>query len=235
MIEKHPNNQLLQRLTVKELGLLGPLEAVNLAAHEPIEAANAPIQYVHFVETGFVSVVADGASKDPIEIGLIGDEGMTGMAILLGDTQSPFETFVQGAGTSRRMRSSKLEEVLLEVPAIRTVFLRYARSFATQIVSTASANGRSSIEARLARWLLMVEDRMGRSFPITHEFLSIMLAVQRPGVTLALQTLSFGHFIRTTRGNVEILDRKGLINCTRGAYGVAEREYLRLFPALTSP
>ncbi len=128
------------------------------------------------------------------------------------------------------MTAARLEKVLGENPAIRAVFLPYARSFVTQVASTAVAKGRSSIEARLARWLLMVADRMGSSFPITHEFLSIMLAVQRPGVTLALQTLALGNFIKTTRGNVEIIDRRRLVNCTRGAYGVAESEYRRLFP-----
>ena len=103
------------------------------------------------------------------------------------------------------MTAARLKKVLGENPAIRAVFLPYARSFVTQVASTAVANGRSSIEARLARWLLMVADGRrshGSSFPITHEFLSIMLAVQRPGVTRALQSLALGNFIKTTRGNV---------------------------------
>jgi CRP-like cAMP-binding protein len=230
MPSENPSNHLLQRLSRKDRKLLGPLEAVDLVLHAPLETTDRTVESIDFIEAGFVSVVADGTSKDPIEIGLIGNEGMSGLAVVLGDTQSPFDTYVQGHGTALRVGAAALRQAMAESPALRAVLLRYARTFVTQIASTAAANGRSNIEERLARWLLMVEDRMGRSFPITHEFLSIMLAVQRPGVTLALQSLATSRLIAATRGNIEIIDRQGLIAATHGAYGLAEREYLRLLP-----
>jgi len=230
MSRRQVTNQLLRRLRVRDRARLGPLERVELSLHQPLESADALIEYVYFFEQGFASVVADASDADPIEIGLIGREGMTGSAILLGDTRSPFDTFVQGAGSASRMEAAQLRRALAASPSLRAVFLGYVRTFLTQVASTAAANGRSSISERLGRWLLMVQDRLGSSFPITHEFLGIMLAVQRPGVTLALQSLEASGLIRATRGNVEITDRPSLIASTNGAYGVPEREYLRLFP-----
>jgi CRP-like cAMP-binding protein len=223
-------NQLLRRLSVRDRAMLGSLERIDLRLRQSLETADADIDFVYFIDEGFASVVADAAGNDPIEIGLIGSEGMTGSALLLGDTRSPFDTFIQGEGNAHRIDAAQLRNAFAASPAMRAILLRYLRSFLTQVASTAASNGRASISERLGRWLLMVEDRLGSTFPITHEFLGIMLAVQRPGVTLALQSLEGAGLIHTTRGSVEIIDRTALIASTKGAYGVAEREYLRLFP-----
>lgn len=228
-------NRLLRLLSSNDLSLLGTIEAVDIAVRDVLEPADANIESVYFVETGFASVVADAYSDDPIEIGLIGSEGMTGVAILLGDTQSPLETFVQGGGTAWKAEAASVRNALLQSPSLRTHFLLYTRSFISQLASIAAANGRATIGARLARWLLMVEDRMGHSFPMTHDLLGMMLAVHRPGVTRALQALEASGLISTTRGSIEVIDRKGLIEASHGSYGVAEREYLRLFPSSARP
>lgn len=223
-------NQLLRLLSFADLALLGELEKLDTGLRDVLEPAGKSIRSIYFPETGFASVVADVESPDPIEIGLIGPEGMTGIAVVLGDTRSPFETFIQAEGVAWKIDAARLRSAMTKSDTLQTILMRYARTFLTQVASTAAANARSSIEERLARWLVMIEDRMGHSFPMTHDLLSIMLAVHRTGVTLALQGLEARHLIRTTRGNIEVIDRKGLIATSRGAYGLAEKEYLRLFP-----
>ncbi len=222
-------NQLLRRLSADDRAALGPFERIELTLRQDLERPNEPIEHVYFVDTGFASVVADRSDDDPIEIGLIGNEGMTGVSIVLGDTQSPFATFVQGNGIATRISAANLRQALLHRPGVRKAFGAYVRYFLTQTACTAASNGRSTIETRLARWLVMVADRMGNDFSITHDFLAIMLAVRRSGVTVALQQLEGDGLIRSTRGNILILDRSGLLAVAGDSYGVPEREYRRLF------
>ena len=222
------HNHILRLLSPDDLALLGPFEDVDVGLRDVLEPADTSIEAIYFMQDGFASVVADTSGPDPVEIGLIGAEGMTGLAVALGDTQSPFETYVQGKGSALRADAVQVRVAMGQSEILRSVILRYARSFLTQVASTAAANARSSIESRLARWLLMVEDRMGAGYPMTHDLLSIMLAVHRPGITLALQALESQSLIKVTRGHIEIVDRKGLIMASHGAYGLAESEARRI-------
>jgi CRP-like cAMP-binding protein len=222
------HNQLLRRLSPDDLALLEPREYVVLDLRAPLEIANQRIDFVYFIESGLASVVADLPGKGAIEVGVIGREGMSGLSVVQGDTQSPFETYMQCAGAAHRIDVATLIQAQAASPALHAIFLRYSRAFSVQLANTAFANGRSKLEERLARWLLMVGDRMGSSFHITHEFLAMMLAVRRSGVTLALQMLEGNGLIRAGRGSITILDREGLIRSARGAYGLAEQEYARL-------
>jgi CRP-like cAMP-binding protein len=208
---------------------LGPLEHVDLNLRDSLEKADEPIRFAYFPDSGLVSVVAETAGAGSTEVGMIGLEGMTALAILEHDTQSPFDTFVQGAGSAQRIETERLRSALAESAELRRVFLRYARAFTIQVAATAFANGNSKLEARLARWLLMVGDRLGETFNVTHEFLGLMLAVRRSGVTLAIQMLESKGLIRATRGTISIVDRNGLIAHANGAYGLPEREYRRIF------
>ena len=132
---------------------------------------------------------------------------------------------MQTAGTAIRVEPETLRSALGHSPSMQALFMRYARAFMVQLASTASANGQLLLEERLARWLLMVSDRVGDSFQVTHEYLAMMLSVRRAGVTRALRDLEAKGYIRAMRGAVAIADRDGLIAYTRGAYGLAEREY----------
>lgn len=233
-------NGLLSRLSEQDLALLGPMERVELAPHNALEVANRSVESIYFIERGFASVVADDADGGIIEVGLIGPEGMTGLAVVHGVDQTPFSTVVQGGGTAVRVDPEHLRAALADSPSLHQLFMRYAQAFAVQVASTASANGRLLLEQRVARWLLMVGDRLGESFQITHEFLSVMLAVRRAGVTRALQDLESRGLIRTMRGVVAIIDRAGLAEFTNGAYGLAEKEYANLLgpdsePVATEP
>jgi CRP-like cAMP-binding protein len=201
------------------------MQWVELAPHNALEVANRDVESVYFIERGFASVVADDVDGGIIEVGLIGREGMTGLSVVHGAERTPFSTFVQGAGSAVRVDPDALRDAMRGSWSMQQLFMRYAQAFAIQVASTASANGLLLLEQRVARWLLMVGDRLGESFQVTHEFLAVMLAVRRAGVTRALQDLEARGHIRTMRGVVVITDRNGLSAFTSGAYGVAEREY----------
>jgi CRP-like cAMP-binding protein len=222
-------NAILQRLPAGDLKRLGSLERVKLELRQALEAANTSNEFVYFIEDGVASTVWENSVAGATEIGLIGVEGMTGLGILYGDTQSPFETFMQVEGAAMRCESRKLAELWDTSPTLRNAVARYARSFSIQVSATAVINGRYNLEQRLARWLLMVSDRAGGKFNITHEFIAVMLAVTRPGVTLAVQSLEGLRLIRASRGTVEIVDRVGLQALAKDAYGLPEREYARLW------
>src|SRR5437762_13047546 len=172
---------------------------------------------VYFIEAGFASVVANGTSKPSIEVGIIGREGMTGLAVVLGHDRAQHATYIQVAGKGLRISAAKLREANDHCTTLHRAMLRYANAFLLQTTTTALANGRSKIEERLARWLLMADDRIdGDELRLTHEFLSLMIGVQRPGVTIALQELERDGFIAHKRGVITILDRKALQKHSNG-------------------
>jgi CRP-like cAMP-binding protein len=223
-------NRLLSRLSPEEFGLLQPyLEAVDLPVRKQLESRNKPIEAVYFLEHGFASVVANGTGRS-IEVGIIGPEGMTGLSVIMGTDRSPHETYMQVGGDGQRLSSAKLGQAVQESPALHRHLLRYGHAFVVQTAQTALANGRSKIEERLARWLLMANDRLdGDEVPLTHEFLSVMLGVRRPGVTVALDVLERKGLIHAKRRVVAIRDRAGLRKFSNGAYGASEVEFKRLF------
>ena len=130
------------------------------------------------------------------------------------------------SGSGHRVTAELLRQGIEQSPALHTSLLRCAHAFNVQTAQTAVANGRHKIEERLARWLLMAQDRGdGDELRITHEFLGLMLAVRRPGVTIALNLLEARGLIRARRGTVRIVDREGLMESSNGAYGVPEAEF----------
>ena len=214
-------NRILSHLAPADFGLLEPhLQAVELPLRRVLETRNKRIGYVYFIESGFASVVANGSTKPGIEIGIIGHEGMTGSSVVLvSNDRAAHDTYMQMAGNGQRLRVANLREAITHSVDLHHVLLRYVRSFLLQTASTALANGRSKIEERLARWLLMAQDRIdGDQLPLTHEFLSLMLGVRRPGVTIALQALEREGLIAHRRAIITILDRDGLQAHSNGTY-----------------
>jgi CRP-like cAMP-binding protein len=214
-------NRILSHLAPADFGLLEPhLQAVELPLRRVLETRNKRIGYVYFIESGFASVVANGSAKPGIEIGIIGREGMTGSSVVLvSNERAAHDTYMQMAGNGQRLRVANLREAITHSVDLHHVLLRYVRSFLLQTASTALANGRSKIEERLARWLLMAQDRTdGDQLPLTHEFLSVMLSVRRPGVTIALQKLVREGLIAHRRGVITILNREGLEAHSNGTY-----------------
>jgi CRP-like cAMP-binding protein len=225
------SNRILSRLSENDLALLRSfLTLVDLPLRKQLEGSRKRIDYVYFPESGIVSVVANGGNKRSIEVGLIGREGMTGLAVVMGVDRSPHYTFVQVAGTALRIRADDLREAISKSATMHQRLLQYGHAFLMQTGYTAMANGRSKIEERLARWLLMAQDRIdGDTLPLTHEFLSIMLGVRRPGVTHALNLLERAGLVSANRGSITIIDREGLEESSNGAYGAPEAEFNRLF------
>lgn len=221
------NNGLLRLMGEDVLGALGDPPVVSLAMRQRLDGPEAK-EFAYFIEAGVVSVIADLEGKMAVELGIIGSEGMVGLNIVYGDAQDPYHTVMQVEGSAIRIEAERLRRLLDENEQARRVLLRFARAFSIQVASTALANGRSRLDERLARWLLMVSDRVGSTFAITHEFISVMLGVRRSGVTLAVQILEGKGFIRATRGSISIVDRNGLKAAANGAYGFAELHYARL-------
>jgi CRP-like cAMP-binding protein len=214
-----------------DLALLQPaLEQVEFSKRKRLEQSGRAIEHIYFPLSGFASVIANAKTDSSIEVGLIGREGLTGLGVVMGTERASNLTFVQYAGEALRIRATDLRAVIAQSHTIHQALLRYAHVFMLQAVYTALANGRSKIEERLARWLLMAQDRVGESrLDLTHEFLAQMLSVRRPGVTIALSRLERSGLIEAERGAITILDREGLRELCKEAYGAAEAEYERLF------
>jgi CRP-like cAMP-binding protein len=217
-------NRILSRLSRADFALLEPhLVPVDLPVLTQLETGNKRIDSAYFIERGFASVVADGSDEGGIEVGIIGREGMTGLAVVMGHDRSPHDTYVQAAGAGQRISAAKLRSALDQSVSLHRALLRYAHAFHIQTSHTALANGRSKNSERLARWLLMADDRIdGGELPLTHKLLSIMLGVHRPGVTVAVRALEHAGLIRAGRGVITIVDRKGLERISNGTYLPAE-------------
>lgn len=223
-------NHLLASLDASDVALLAPhLEPIDLPFRFQVELPHKPINYVYFPQDGIVSVVATGPREHSIEVGIIGRDGFAGHAVTMGDNRSANTTFVQLAGRGLRIRSEILRSALASSPTLRRVMLTFVHAFSAQASHTALANGRGTLEQRLARWLLMAHDRMdGHRLRLTHELLSIMLGVQRPTVSLALQKMEAAGAIKTQRSVITIKNRAVLKKTAKGFYGVPEAEHERL-------
>jgi CRP-like cAMP-binding protein len=212
-------NRVLSRLSRGDFGLLEPhLDVVDLPLSMQLEAGNSTIDTVYFIDRGFASVVANGPGKKDIEVGIIGRESMSGLAIVLGQHCARHTTYMQVAGSGQRMSAAKLRRAIAQSASLQQSLLRCISAFLNQTTETALANGRSKNEERLARWLLMADDRIDGKLPLTHELLGIMLGVHRPAVTVAVQTLENEGLIKAERGVISILKRKGLERFSKGAY-----------------
>ena len=233
-----PRNRLLAALPPEDLARLWPrLQPVELVFRQVLHAPEQPITTIYFPETGYVSRLAPLDDGDSAEVGLIGSEGMTGLAILHSGDSDSFELMVQVPGTALSLGAAAFREALDSIPSLRALLLRYALAHFEQVARTAACNNLHHTEQRLARWLLMAHDRVeGDKFPMTHEFLSMMLGVRRAGVTVAAGTLQKAGLIRYAAGRMEITDRPGLEAAACECYGIARRAHDRLLgpPAGTS-
>ena len=205
------------------------LEPVDLPKGTVLIEADVPFQYAHFFNSGIGSIIVSTADSRRVEAGIFGREGLSGFGCLLGVDQCPQTTLVQVEGEGYRVSIEALRNACRQSDSLREMLLRYVHVFISQTSYTALSNVNQSIEGRLARWLLMCHDRVtGDDIALTHEFLSIMLAVQRPSVTTAVHTLEGYGLIRARRSNITIVDREALIDFADGMYGKPEAEYRRL-------
>ena len=224
-------NLLLGALSDDDLGLLKPyLERVRLKREQVLVTPGKPIGRVFFLEGGVASIVSDLPDNGRTEVGIFGAEGMSGTAVLLGTDRSPNATFMQvGDATALAIATDRLLAATDSSPTLRAVLLRFVQVSMIQTAHSAAANAHQRIEARLARWLLMCHDRVeGDEIPLTHEFMGMMIAAQRSGVTVTLHILEGAGMIRSKRGRVIMVDRPKLEELAGDGYGLPEAEYRRL-------
>jgi CRP-like cAMP-binding protein len=225
-------NKILSLLSAEDVALIAPhLERVELQREDVLFEASEPIQYVYFLEDGLSSDVAINPDGNRIEAGCIGLEGVTSAPVILGIDRTPHRSFMQVGAPALRVKSSDLRDLMAVSFTLTALLLRYVHVFMIQVAATALADGRYKVEQRLARWLLMSQDRLGNSIPLTHNFLSLMLGVRRPSVTDALHVLEGHRFIAAARSLITIKDRHGLEALAGDAYGLPETEYRRLITA----
>ncbi|TXN71168.1 Crp/Fnr family transcriptional regulator [Methylobacterium sp. WL6] len=230
-------NRLLRALPPEDFAALVPaLHPEAIPLRRVLISSNTQIATVHFVEAGIVSVTSD-APSGRVEIGLHGREALVGAApVLLDDDRSPYTHFVQAAGHVLAIDVSDLRAEVALRPTLRGLLHRYIQAQIIQTAQTAFANARGGTPTRLARWLLMCHDRgEGDEITVTQEFMSLMLGVERPGVTMAMRTLEKDGLVAKRRGRVQIIDRERLLDLAGDGYGLAETEYARLIEGSDHP
>jgi CRP-like cAMP-binding protein len=217
-------NRLLASLPRKESRrLIDQSEQVELTYGDVLYQPGDTIKYVYFPNDSLVSLLTLVDHHQALEVGLVGREGMVGIPIALDISVSPVRALVQGSGTAVRMKAVAFQKELAQSVALHRELHRYTYALMAQITQTAACNRFHQVEARLARWLLMTQDRVqSNDFRLTQEFLSQMLGVRRVGVTKAASALQDRQLISYTRGNITILDRKGLEGASCSCYDIVK-------------
>jgi CRP-like cAMP-binding protein len=210
--------------------ILAECEPVELVFGDLLYEADQPIEHIYFPLKGFISLVTLVDDREPLEMGLIGSEGMLGATLTLGVRAAPMRAVVQGAGTALRMSGARLIRTLKECPAMRRTLDRYLYVMFAQLTQSFACTRFHEIEPRLARWLLMTHDRAHADhFHLTHEFLAAMLGVRRSGISVAASALQERRIIGYSRGEISILDRKGLEGASCGCYAATIDDYANVF------
>jgi CRP-like cAMP-binding protein len=223
-------NLLLAALSVADrLRLTGDRPPVDLLLSQTLDQPGERIRHVYFPVDSFISLITPGTGRAQLEIGLVGNEGMLGVPLLLGINVSPLRALVQGAGHAWRVDAASFTREIESNTATRAVLNRYLYVFLSQLMQTATCTRFHLVEARLARWLLMTRDRAHSSqFHVTHEFLAYMLGVRRVGVTSAASALQRRKLIRYSRGDLSVLDVRGLERAACPCYAIDKKTYARV-------
>jgi CRP-like cAMP-binding protein len=199
------------------------LEPVDLPQHRILHEPGQRIDYAHFVNDGMTSLVVITNDGRSVEVGIVGREGMVGMPLIIGLRSGVWRGIQQIPGSGVRIRAEVLSEVLPVAPQLRFELTRYALLHGLQVAQIAACNRLHEIEQRLARWLLMCQDRVdSQRLNLTHEFLAQMLGTGRPSVTLAAGMLEQAGVIENLRGSVRIINRKQLEQTSCECYGVIQ-------------
>lgn len=217
-------NVILLSLPDVEYDLLRPhLESLDLPQHKILQEPGAKIDYTYFLNDGMASLVALSRDGRSVEVGIIGKEGMVGMSVAAGLQRGTFRAIMQMTGTGVRVRSEIFLSVLLSASSLRSELSRFGLMHGMQVAQLVACNRLHEIVQRLARWLLMCQDRFDSpSLPLTHEFLAQMLGTGRPSVSLAAGFLEDAGLIENLRGSVKILNRKSLEEAACECYGVIQ-------------
>jgi len=223
-------NHLLAVIPASEFReLKAHLTTVDLRAKDRLAEPNRAIEAVYFPLDAVLSMAAIDRDEEAVEVGSVGCEGMTGLAVLLGAEQSTSRVVVQIGGQAERMDAAVLQREARRHEHFRRLLHLYVQAFMTQIAQSTACNRLHEAEQRLARWLLICRDRVGRDeMPITQETMAVMLGVRRATVTEAASALQREGLIRYRRGLLAIVDRPGLEAATCECYGIVREEFDRL-------
>ncbi|HMJ24332.1 MAG TPA: Crp/Fnr family transcriptional regulator [Pyrinomonadaceae bacterium] len=227
--EEQSENKILAALPREEFEPLNEkLKPVKLELGTTLYRPEQKIDYVYFVTRGVVSLLAALENGATVEAGVIGPEGMAGIAAVLGADSTPNQALVQGEGHALRMSTADIRIECRNGGKLRDLLLRYTHTLFTQVAQTAACNRLHTIEQRLARWLLLTQDRVASpEFTLTQDFLSRMLGVRRAGVSVAANTLKQAGLIDYRRGTMVVLDRSGLEQYSCECYRIVREEYDR--------
>ena len=223
-------NRLLEALPSGDLDrFLDGCEAVELAFADLLYRTGERLTHVYFPTGSFISLIMPVDEAASLEVGLVGAEGMFGAPLALGVDVSPMRAVVQGAGAAWRMDAASFVRELERSPALQREIDRYVYVQLSQLAQTAGCTRFHVVEERLARWLLMTQDRArAKAFHVTQEFLAMMLGVRRVGVTKAAGSLQKRGLIRYSRGDVTVLDRRGLKAASCGCYQADRASYRQI-------
>ena len=236
-------NSLLRALSPEDYAqVLEHAVTVPLRLRQDLVEAGEEMRYAWFPQSGMLSIVNDMSDgKTSIEVGVIGREGMAGLALFHGRDTQPLRILVQVAGEAKRIPADAFKGVIRQAPTLRDGLHSYTLALLNQAGQQVACNRLHSLEQRCAKWLLTTHDHMdAQELPLTQEFLAIMLGVRRPGVTVAAQTLQDAGLIKYRRGRITITDRRGLEKIACECYGRIREDYEELLgefmvpPALAS-
>jgi CRP-like cAMP-binding protein len=206
--------------------MLAGFETVELAFADVLYTPGERLSQVYFPTSSFISLIMPVNSSASIEVGLVGNEGMFGIPLALGVDVSPVRAVVQGEGSALRMHTPDFCRELGRSQALQREIDRYVFVHLSQLAQTAACTRFHVVEARLARWLLMTQDRAhADAFHVTQEFLALMLGVRRVGVTKAASSLQKRNLIHYSRGDITVLDRRGLKAASCGCYKADRESY----------
>jgi CRP-like cAMP-binding protein len=227
----HRENRILARLPAEEYERLLPhLEEVDLRLGDVLARPDEPIEYVYFPHRGTLTVIVTMEDGSEVEVGVIGNEGVSGLPVVLGTNSMPLKTIVQVADAATRIRSDALREEIGRGGQFQKSLLCYGHAFLVQTAQTAACNRLHRLDGRLARLLLMCQDRTrSDELELTHEFLAVMLGVRRAGVSEAAARLQAEGVINYSRAHIHIVDREGLEAASCECYEVVKKEFDRLF------
>jgi CRP-like cAMP-binding protein len=219
-------NRLLATLTTKEYKRLLPtMKTVSLVLGEVLYEPGAAIKHVYFPNDSIISLISELSKTSQLEVGMVGNEGMAGLAVFMGVNSSSTRALVQGAGTAMRMSSAAVRTEANRLGNLHHLLHRYSHSLLAQVSQSSACNRFHLVNARLARWLLMTKDRLGtEEFPLTQEFLANMLGVRREGVSKAAGALQADKLISYSRGMITILNRRGLEAKACECYAIIKAE-----------
>ncbi len=225
-------NHLMERLPRRDRARLqAACESVELPLSAQLCLRGAVTTHVYFPVRSFVSLICTIDHHPGLEVGMIGSEGVLGLELMLGVPSAPFDVLVQGPGTAWRIDASSFRIELEASPPLRQALSSYAHVRNVQLARSSGCQRFHQVAPRLARWLLMSQDRAhGSRFEMTHEFLACMLGVRRSGVSMAAAVLQRDGLIRYTRGELTVLDRRGMETVACSCYAADRLTYSEMLP-----